>query len=291
VLETWNIAPERVRLRRENQRIVYDIFDPDHDLMVTVGQDRMFHIPGLSWPGKLKGISPLEAARHLVGAGLGSQEYAERFYGQGMHQSGVIEAEDDLTIEQAKEVKQDFQRITGGLRKAHLPAVLVKAKWNPMTVSPEQAQFLETRAFSGNEIARFFRVPPHMIADVEKSTSWGTGIEQQGIGFVTYTLAPWLTRLEQAYSTFLLNRPFQRNAFVKFNVNGLMRGDIKTRFETYQIARQNGLMNADEIRALEDQPPLPDGAGEEYWRPANIGVVGEEQTDPGPDAAPPEGLT
>src|SRR5690606_40850407 len=115
--------------------------------------------------------------------------------------------------EQAKELKQDFARRNSGLRNAHLPAVLTGgAKWNQTTVSPEQAQFLESRKFTVAEVARFFRVPPHMISDVERETSWGTGIEQQGIGFVTYTLRPWLERLEQAYTRHLDRKSTRLNS-------------------------------------------------------------------------------
>jgi HK97 family phage portal protein len=287
VLEAWNVPPWNVTIKRKNGKVVYDVHDPASGMFTTLDRSQMFHISAMSWPGQLRGMAPLDAARHMLGAGLGAQEFAERFYGQGMNAAGIVQAKEDLTIDQAKELKQDFQRMTAGMAKAHLPAVLTNgAEWKPMTVSPEQAQFLETRAFSVNEIARFFRVAPHMIADVDKSTSWGTGIESQGIGFVTYTLGSWIERLEQGYSRHMLSLGSQAEAFVKFNVNGLMRGDIKTRYESYAIGRQNGWLNADEVRALEDQPPLPDDKGQEFLRPANMTVVGET---PAADPTPSEG--
>jgi HK97 family phage portal protein len=269
--------------------IQYEVRDPERGLL-TLNDREMIHVSGMSWPGELKGMAPLEAALHMVGAGLGAQEFAERFYGQGFSAAGIVEVPGDLEPEDAKQLKHDFARMNGGLKKAHLPAVLTNgAKWAPSTVSPEQAQFLETRQFTVSDIARFFRVPPHMVGDVEKSTSWGTGIEQQGIGFVTYTLTPWLERLEQAYTRRMLDMGRQERAFAKFNVNGLMRGDAKTRMEAYSVAIQNGWMNADDVNALEDRPPLPDGHGQTYYVQGALRPVDEPYhapTSPSPDVPP-----
>ncbi|MBX5461633.1 MAG: phage portal protein [Steroidobacteraceae bacterium] len=265
VLEAWNVPPWMVTPRRVRRgAVVYDLADPELGV-VTLDRSEMFHVPGMSWPGEIRGMAPLEAARHMLGAGLASQEFAERFFGQGFHAAGVVEYPGDLSVEQARQLKQDFGRMNSGLRKAHLPAVLTNgASWKQVTVTPEQAQFLESRRFTVSEIARFFRVPPHLIGDVEKSTSWGTGIEQQGIGFVVHTLMPWLERLEAAYSRHLL---LFDEAFVKFNVNGLMRGDFKTRTEGYAAGLGWGWLCADEVRALEDLPPLPDGQGQTFLVP------------------------
>lgn len=290
VIEVWNapawmVTPRRVR----RGQIEYEVRDPNIG-MVTLSRAEMFHISAMSWPGEIAGIAPLEAARHMLGAGLGAQEFAERFYGQGMNQAGVVEVPGDLAPEQARQLKQDFAARNSGLRKAHLPAVLTGgARYNPTTVSPEQAQFLESRQFSVAEIARFFRVPPHMIGDVDRETSWGTGIEQQGIGFVTYTLRPWIERLEQAYSRHLLM--FDQRAFCKFNVNGLIRGDFKTRMEGYQAAINGGWMCADDIRRLEDEPPLPDGLGQKFYVQGALRPVDEPYRPEGGQNTPPGGET
>jgi HK97 family phage portal protein len=282
ILEAWNVPSWNVRPKRDLGQVVYEVTDPERGPL-TLNRAQMFHVPGMSWPGELRGMAPLEAARHMLGAGLAAQEFAERYYGQGMHQSGVVEVPGDLTQEQAKDLKGDFQRMAGGLRKAHLPAVLTGgAQWKPSICTPEQAQFLQSRAFSVSEIARFFRVPPHLIGDMEKSTSWGTGIEQQGIGFVTYTLGPWLERLEQAYTRHMLLLGPGSRAFAKFNVNGLLRGDFKTRNEGYAIGRNWGWLNADDVRALEDMPPLPDGQGQEYLVPLNMRPADQPPQPPTP---------
>jgi HK97 family phage portal protein len=275
VSQAWNVPPWMVTPKRLPGRsgIVYELRDPEIGF-TTLDQSQMFHISGISWPGEIRGIAPIEAARVMFGSGLGAQEYAAKFYSQGMTHRGLVETEEDLTIEQARELKDDFKR-QGGLRGAHIPPVLTAgAKWREMTVTPEQAQFLETRRFTVSEVARFFRVAPHMIGDIENSTSWGTGIEQQSIGFVTYTLRPWIERLEQAYSRYLLMLGPQANAFTKFNVNGLMRGDFKTRMEGYAVGRQWGWLSADDVLSLEDSSPLPNDAGKVYLEPINMRPAG-----------------
>jgi len=123
------------------------------------------------------------------------------------------------------------------------------------------------------EVARLFNLPPHFLRDLERATF--SNIEQQAIEFVVYTLRPWLVRMEQRFYVELLSASDQVTHYVKFNVEGLLRGDVKSRFDAYQVAKQNGWMNADEIRELEDLNPLPDELGQEYWQPVNLGVVGE----------------
>lgn len=271
IAELFNIHPEWVTPMRENGKIVYEIDEPGGRSR-RLNESQMFHIPAAAWPGQIRGVSPVEAARRMLGLGLAAQEFAERFYGQGMHSSGLVNHPGDLTPEQARELKADFSRLFGGLRRSHLPAVLTGgATWTPLTITPEQAQFLETRRFSVNEIARWFQVPPHLVGDVEKSTSWGTGIEEQNIGFVTYTIRPWLERLEQSWTRHLLPTPGE---FVKFNVDGLLRGDQKSRYEAYGQGRQWGWLNVDEIRAKEELAPLPGGEGQEYLVPTTHAPTG-----------------
>lgn len=267
IVELYNVHPDYVTPKRVGGRLVYEVAGYDDPGNVRVlHSSQMFHIPCFAWPGQLRGVSPIEHARRVIGLGLASQEYAERFYGQGMHSAGFIEAKEELTPEQGRELKKDFTRLNSGLKKSHLPAVLANgATWKPLSVTPEQGQFLESRKYSVSEISRWFRVPPHLISDVERTTSWGTGIEEQNIGFVTYGIRHWLERLEQSWTRHLL--AFDPDEFVKFNVDGLLRGDQKSRYEAYGLGRHWGFLNADEIRAREDMPPLPGGAGQEYLKP------------------------
>lgn len=169
-------------------------------------------------------------------------------------------------------------------------------KWEPMGMPPEHAQFLETRSFQVSEIARLFRVPPHMIGDVERSTSWGTGIEQQATGFLVFTIRPWLVRWEQVLNWDLFGdrSPF----FAEFLVDGLLRGDSASRATALQIQRQNGIINADEWREIENLNPQPDGQGKAYLVPLNMvpadrlndvidAQVAPKPAAPAPSAAPP----
>lgn len=149
-----------------------------------------------------------------------------------------------------------------------------------MSVTPHDAQFLETRQFQIEEIARWFRVPPHMIGQIDKQSSWGTGIEQQGLGFVRYTLMPWIARLEAADSALL-----QSPRYVKYNTDALVRADIKTRYEVYGIARQWGLKSANDILRLEDEQPIDNG--DIYLQPLNYVEAGTTPSAPG--AATPPG--
>jgi HK97 family phage portal protein len=190
-----------------------------------------------------------------------------------MNAAGVIETPDDLTAPQAKQLKEDFVRANSGLSKMHLPPVLTAgAKFNPIQISPEQAQFIEQRKFSVDEIARFFRVPPHMIGNLEKTSSWGTGIEQQSIGFVTYTLRPWIERLEEAWSRHMLL--FQPNVRIGFNVDGLLRGDHAARSEYYKTRFMTASMSPNDIAKAEGEPPVK--GGDVYYFPVNMAPVGTE---------------
>ncbi|HEY0838790.1 MAG TPA: phage portal protein, partial [Vulgatibacter sp.] len=144
--------------------------------------------------------------------------------------------------------------------------------WTPLTMSMEDAQYIETRKFQRGEIASLFRVPPHMIGDLERATF--SNIEQQSIDFVTHSLRPWLVRIEQSIVRDLLLPSERREFFPRFNVEGLLRGDFKSRMEGYAIGRNIGVFNADEIRDLEDRSPIPDGAGKVYLQPLNMDVAG-----------------
>lgn len=230
---------------------------------------RVLHIPGFQpWPGMLRGLSPIEYCRQTFGLGQATEEYGAGFFARGANPSGVIQVDGDPGDEAIKAMALQWRKAHGGVRRSHLPGVLTHgAEWNPITIPNDHAQFLETRKFSRSEIAGIYRVPPHLIGDLERATF--SNIEHQSIEVVVYTLAPWLERLEARFS-----RLVPRGQFVKFNVGGLLRGDHKTRFEAYALALINGWMNQDEVRALEDLPPIPDGNGQTYYRPLNLHPLG-----------------
>jgi len=260
---------------------------PVHPDMVSVEPDRgtgepvyrvdgervprsdIMHIRRFALPGALQGLSPIGQARQGIGLGLAAERYGARFFGDAANPSSVLETEQELDDAQVLRTQKSWISSHGGRRH---PAVLTGGfKWKPISIMPDESQFLQTRKFQRSEIAMMFGIPPHMIGDTEKSTSWGSGIEQQSIGFVTYTLRPWLTCIEAAMSNLL-----PRGQFVRFNVDALLRGDSKSRFEGYTQARNAGWMNVDEIRELEDRPPIPGGAGQDYLQPLNMGPLGSD---------------
>ena len=197
-------------------------------------------------------------AKNAIGMAIACEEYGAKFFANGAAPGGVLEH--PSTIKDPQRVRESWQSTFGGSGNANKIAVLEEGmKYTPIGISPEQAQFLETRKFQINEIARIFRVPPHMVGDLEKSSF--SNIEQQSLEFVKYTLDPWVIRWEQSIQRSLLSKDEKAVYFVKFNLEGLLRGDYQSRMNGYAIGRQNGWMSANDIRELEnlDRIPAKDG--------------------------------
>jgi HK97 family phage portal protein len=277
-LHPGNVTPERlpdgtVRYKLRLQNGTSEILN----------QDEVFHVPGLSSDG-LTGISVVGLMRESLGLALATEAYGARFFSQNAQPSGILRHPGVLSEEANKRLAQSWQETHAGLASSHNVAVLEEGlDWKQVGMTSEDAQFLQTRSFQRGEIATWFGVPPHMLGDTEKSTSWGTGIEQQQIGFVVWTLLPWLVRFEQAINRQLITDP---RYYSKFNVKGLLRGDSAARYSTYAIARQWGLANANECRALEDQDPIEGPAGTDYLNPLNFAPAGSTPT---PRPAPSNG--
>lgn len=215
---------------------------------VVLSPSDVLHIPGLGFDG-LVGYSPIAMAKNAIGLALATEEYGSKFFANGAAPSGVLEHPG--TIKDPARVRESWQSTFGGSHNSNKIAVLEEGmKYTPISISPEQAQFLETRKFQIDEIARIFRVPPHMVGDLEKSSF--SNIEQQSLEFVKYTLDPWVIRWEQSIQRTLLTHEEKKGYFVKFNVEGLLRGDYQSRMEGYATARQNGWMSANDIRELEN---------------------------------------
>ncbi|MFE1174763.1 phage portal protein [Streptomyces sp. NPDC058773] len=242
------------------------------------GEERLFdvsqilHIPAFAVPGKSRGLSPLEVAREAIGLGLTAQEFGTRFFEQGTTMTGVIEHPGTPRPDEAKMLRHMFRKTHAGVKKSHSVGVLTGgASFKPITIAPEQAQFLETRRFQKSEIALLYRIPAYLV-DSSVTSTWGTGIEEQNKFFVDQTLMPWIVRVEQAVSTFLL----PAGEFIRFNVDARLRAKTKDRYEAYSVAINNGFMSRDEVRALEDLPPLPNGQGAVFIQPLNMGKLGEQ---------------
>ncbi len=249
--------------RDENGRLYYTYYRgsdeaiKNKDFAVTLQPSDVLHIPGLGFDG-LVGYSPIAMAKNAIGMAIACEEYGAKFFANGAAPGGVLEHPG--TIKDPQRVRESWQSTFGGSGNANKIAVLEEGmKYTPIGISPEQAQFLETRKFQINEIARIFRVPPHMVGDLEKSSF--SNIEQQSLEFVKYTLDPWVIRWEQSIQRSLLSRDEKAVYFVKFNLEGLLRGDYQSRMNGYAIGRQNGWMSANDIRELEnlDRIPAEDG--------------------------------
>jgi HK97 family phage portal protein len=253
----------------------------------------ILHIPG---PGYgLAGLSPIGVARQGIGLALAQEEYGARLFGSGSLMAGVLQTDQKLKQEEADAIKARWKERIAGLAKAHEVAVLdAGAKYQPIGIPPEDAQFIEGRKFQVTEIARLYGIPPHMLGDVDKSTSWGTGIEQQTLAYIIFTVGPWMRRAEKRLSDECLPRGIE----AEFSTRRLLRGDAKARAEAARTWLQNGVKNFDEIRGEEGYGPRP--GGQLYMVPANMTLIGEDGepvhigaggagTDPDEPAPAPEG--
>ena len=264
VVGLYPLMPDRMTVNRDEKgQLYYEYMVSSDDAktlkdgMVRLSPYDVLHIPGLGFDG-LAGYSPIAMAKNAIGLAIAAEEYGSKFYANGATPSGILEYPG--TVKEPDKVRESWNAGFGGSSNAHKIAVLEEGmKYTPISISPNEAQFLETRKFQINEIARIFRVPPHMVGDLEKSSF--SNIEQQSLEFVKYTLEPWLVRWEQAMQRSLIPQDDKSKYFIKFNVDGLLRGDYQSRMQGYATARQNGWMSANDIRELEnlDRIPAEDG--------------------------------
>lgn len=264
VLSLYPLMPNRMTVDRdEHGRLYYsyqmqtdDGADMKQGTVVLSPQD-VLHIPGLGFDG-LVGYSPIAMAKNAIGLAIATEEYGSKFFANGATPGAVLEHPG--LIKDPEKVRESWNAAFRGSGNANKVAVLEEGmKYTPISIAPEQAQFLETRKFQIDEIARIFRVPPHMIGDLEKSSF--NNIEQQSLEFVKYTLDPWVCRWEQAMNRSLLNAKEKSGYFIKFNVDGLLRGDYQSRMNGYAVGRQNGWLSANDIRELENMDQIPDEDG------------------------------
>lgn len=269
VIALYPLMPNKMTVDRDSKGRLFYLYSRTSDDAPTLGDDsqvylspsEVLHIPGLGFDG-LIGYSPIAMAKNAVGLAIATEEYGAKFFANGAAPGGVLEHPG--TIKDPQKVKESWNAAYQGSKNAHRVAVLEEGmKYQPIGISPEQAQFLETRKFQINEIARIFRVPPHMLADLEKSSF--SNIEQQSLEFVKYTLDPWVVRWEQSMCRALLSDSEKPTVFIKFNVDGLLRGDYESRMSGYATARQNGWMSANDIRELENLDRIPAELGGDLY--------------------------
>ena len=268
VIALYPLMPNRMIVDRDAKGKLYYKYTTTSDdapttegTVVMLSPSDVLHVPGLGFDG-LVGYSPIAMAKNAIGMAIACEEFGARFFANGAAPSGVLEHPG--TIKDPGRLRETWQSQFGGSANTGKVAILEEGmKYTPISISPEQAQFLETRKFQINEIARIFRVPPHMVGDLEKSSF--SNIEQQSLEFVKYTLDPWLIRWEQSIYRALFSMEEKTEFFVKFNVEGLLRGDYATRMNGYATARQNGWMSANDIRELENLDRIPAEEGGDLY--------------------------
>ena len=264
----YPLMPNRMQVNRNEKGQLYYQYTTSSDdaptmegSAVVLMPEDVLHIPGLGFDG-LVGYSPIAMAKNAIGLAIATEEYGAKFFANGAAPSGVLEHPG--TIKDPQRVRDAWMSQFGGSHNSGKVAVLEEGmKYTPISISPEQAQFLETRKFQINEIARIFRVPPHMVGDLEKSSF--SNIEQQSLEFVKYTLDPWVIRWEQSLQRTLLSSEDKKEYFFKFNLEGLLRGDYASRMSGYATARQNGWMSANDIRELENLDRIPAELGGDLY--------------------------
>lgn len=264
ILALYPLMPNRMKVDRDNAgEIVYEYTRSSDDARTSSGSvvllkaKDVLHIPGLGFDG-LVGYSPIAMARNAIGLAMATEEYGAKFFANGATPGGVLEHPG--VLKDPARVRDSWNSVYQGSGNSHRIAVLEEGmKYTPLGIAPNEAQFLETRKFQINEIARIFRVPPHMVGDLEKSSF--SNIEQQSLEFVKYTLDPWVIRWEQSIHRALLAKEEKDLMFVKFNVDGLLRGDYASRMNGYAVGIQNGFMSPNDVRELENMDRIPEELG------------------------------
>lgn len=243
---------------------------------VILSQDEVFCIKGLTLDGKTP-VSPVGYMKNTLGLSIAAENFGSRFFGNNARPAGILETDSVLKQETVDSLKNSWHESHGGENMHKLAILHGGLKFKPLTMTAEDSQFLETRQFQRSEICGIFRVPPHMIGDTEKTTSWGTGVEQLTMGFIKFTLGSWLMRIEQSVDRDLLTAKERKELYSEFLTENMLRGDLKSRNEAYKIAlggnQMPGYMTVNEVRQLENKPPLP--GGDELYKPQ----TGERTTD------------
>ncbi len=260
VIGLYPLMPDKMKVDRDDKgRLIYKYsrYDEQNPNFKKQGElllysDEVLHIPGLGFDG-LVGYSPIAIAKNAIGLAVACEEYGASFFANGASPSAVLEHPG--VIKNPERLRTSWQQAYGS-GNSHKVAVLEEGtKYTPISIPNNEAQFLETRKFQIEEIARLYRVPLHMIGDLDHATF--SNVEHLSLDFVKYSLDPWLVRWEQAMQKALLSESEKGRYFIKFNVEGLLRGDYASRMQGYATARQNGWMSTNDIRELEDMNQIP----------------------------------
>jgi len=271
----WPIRPDRVSPFRDGNKDIWYEISTDNNEKINLRYDRVLHLPGFSYDG-LMGYNVIAYAKESLGFAKAAEKFGATFFGNGATPSGVLEHPGSLSKEAFERLKAEKEAgFTGD--NAHKMMILEEGmKFTQISIPPEDAQFLETRQFSIPEICRWFRMPPHKVHDLTRATF--SNIEHQAIEYVTDTLTPWFIRWEQEINRKLFSEKERRDGYyVKHIAEGLLRGDIKSRYDAYAVGRNWGWLSANDIRQFEDMDPIDEG--EDYLIPVNMMIAGESVTN------------
>lgn len=267
VMWLWPITPDRVRVDRDQNGVLfYRIRNAGTGDSIIEAED-MLHFRGMGFDGT-QGYSVIRYAAQTIGLGMAMEEFGSSFFGNGANPGLILEHPKTLSPTATKNLEESVQRRSGG-KNSQRPFVAEEGmKVHKLTVPPEEAQFVQSRNVNVLDICRWFCVPPHKVAALDRATY--NNIEHQGIEFVTDAVLPDVTQMEEEVNLKCFGRQQRGVLYTKMNLAALLRGDMKARYESYQIGHQNGWLNADEIRSLEEMNPIPSGLGKLYIVPSNF---------------------
>jgi HK97 family phage portal protein len=260
IIGLYPLMPDKVQVSRaETDELIY-LYQSGMS-NIAFRREEILHIPGLGFDG-LVGYSPIAMARNAIGMSMATEEFGASFFQNGAAPGGILEHPG--TLKDPSKVRESWNELFKGSGNANKVAVLEEGMtYKQIGIPPNEAQFLETRKYQTEEICRIYRVPPHLVADLDKATF--SNIEHQSISFVVHTIRPWLVRLEQAMNKAILYSAERHRYFIEFNVDGLLRGDYESRMRGYATARQNGWMSANDIRRLENMNLIPKEEGGDLY--------------------------
>lgn len=273
VTEFWPLPHGDVEASRSdiNGEMAYKVNGLELNGSNVFGAEHIFHIRGLSRDGVV-GLSPIRQSRDAIGLALAAERHGSRTFSHGARPSGVVKIPHEISDEDYERLARNWNENYGGDNVGKTAILEMGAEFTPISMSNEDVQFLDTRKFQRSEICGIYRVPPHMVGDLDNATF--SNIEHQSLEFNMFAMAPLAKRVESAINRFVLPERERGKYYVKFNLDALVRGDLATRMSAYSTAIQNGIYNVDEVRALEDRPPRP--GGQTYLQPLNMVAVGED---------------
>jgi HK97 family phage portal protein len=280
ILGLYPLLPEKMQVDRDAGGVLTYDYTTQNGGVFRLRPEDVLHIPGLGFDG-IMGYSPIALEKNAIGLGMAAEEYGSRFFSNGATPSGVLTHPN--TVKNPTALRESWHAAYGGSANSGKVAILEEGlKFERISMPNNEAQFLESRKFQVAEICRIYRVPPHLVGDLEHATF--SNIEHQSISFATHTIRPWLVRIEQSMNRALFPEREKGSFYVRFNIDGLMRGSYKERMEGYAIGRQNGWLSTNDIRALENLNPLSDeDGGNAYLVNGNMVPITAAQTTNGRD--------